>query len=106
MPSYEAKNFIKGGEAVQRVWLQANLQNLSFHPISAPLFLFARLNQGNGAELPTAARTALEKLQQQLQAVFPQLVDQQGIFMFRLSYADEASVRSLRKPLDEILQII
>jgi molybdopterin/thiamine biosynthesis adenylyltransferase len=106
MPSYEAKNFIKGGEAVQRVWLQANLQNLSFHPISAPLFLFARLNQGNGVELPAAARTALEKLQQQLQGVFPQLVDQQGIFMFRLSYADEASVRSLRKPLDEILQII
>ena len=106
MPTYSAKNFIKGGEAVQRVWLQANLQNLSFHPISAPLFLFARLNQGNGAELNASARTALEKLQKELEVIFPQLSKQQGVFMFRLSYADEASVRSLRKPLDEILQII
>ena len=106
MPSYGAESFIKGGEAVQRVWLQANLQNLSFHPISAPLFLFARLNQGNGAELTEDARKALEQLQSELKGVFPQLAEQQGIFMFRLSYADEASVRSLRKPLDEILHII
>jgi hypothetical protein len=106
MPTYSAENFIKGGEAVQRVWLQANLHNLSFHPISAPLFLFARLNQGNGAELSDDARTALQKLQKELQVIFPQLLEQQGVFMFRLSYADEASVRSLRKPLDEILQII
>jgi nitroreductase len=106
MPTYSAENFIKGGEAVQRVWLQANLQSLSFHPISAPLFLFARLNQGNGAELSSSARTALEKLQKELQVIFPQLSEQQGVFMFRLSYADEASVRSLRKPLDEILHII
>jgi nitroreductase len=106
MPSYSPENFIKGGEAVQRVWLQANMSGLSFHPISAPLFLFARLNHGNGKELTPKAGQELEKFQNELYNVFPQLNKEEGIFMFRLSYAEEASVRSLRKPLAETLQII
>jgi hypothetical protein len=106
MPSYSPENFIKGGEAVQRVWLQANMSGLSFHPISAPLFLFARLNHGNGKELTPKAEQELAKFQNELREVFPQLNEEEGIFMFRLSYAEEASVRSLRKPLAETLQII
>jgi molybdopterin/thiamine biosynthesis adenylyltransferase len=106
MPSYSPENFIKGGEAVQRVWLQANMSGLSFHPISAPLFLFARLNHGNGNELTPKVEQELAKLQNDLHEIIPQLNEEEGIFMFRLSYADEASVRSLRKPLAETLQII
>ncbi len=106
MPSYSPENFIKGGEIVQRIWLQANLSGLSFHPISAPLFLFARLNHGNGDQLSESAAAELSKYQHELNKVFPGLQEQQGIFMFRLSYADEASVRSLRKPLEETLLFI
>ncbi|PTS92450.1 hypothetical protein DBR11_26970 [Pedobacter sp. HMWF019] len=104
MPEYSPENFILGGEAVQRVWLDANLKGLSFHPISAPLFLFARLNQGNGEEMPPKMIKELTSLQESLFEVFPVLRKEQGIFMFRLSYADEASVRSFRKPLSNVLQ--
>jgi molybdopterin/thiamine biosynthesis adenylyltransferase len=106
MPTYAAENFVKGGEAVQRVWLQANLKGLSFHPISAPLFLFARLNHGNGDGLTHKVSEELAKLQEQLNLIFPQLKESEGVFMFRLSFADDASVRSLRKPLEELLQYI
>ena len=106
MPAYSPENFIKGGEAVQRVWLQANMSGLSFHPISAPLFLFARLNHGNGEELTPKVQEELSKLQNELHEILPELKKEEGIFMFRLSYAEEASVRSLRKPLAETLQII
>lgn len=106
MPTYSAENFIAGGEAVQRVWLQANMAGLSFHPISAPLFLFARLNHGDGEQLTPKASEELTKYQKQLFQIFPTLNENEGIFMFRLSYADEASVRSLRKPLEETLQFI
>lgn len=104
MPEYSAENFIKGGEAVQRVWLSANLNGLSIHPVSAPIFFLARLNEGNGAEMTTDMIKELEELEAILNKIFSSLEKKQGIFMFRLSYADDASVRSFRKPVEEILQ--
>ncbi|TCD01051.1 Rv1355c family protein [Pedobacter psychroterrae] len=104
MPEYSAENFIKGGEAVQRVWLTANLNGLSIHPVSAPIFFLARLNEGNGAEMTTDMIKELEELEATLNKIFSSLEKKQGIFMFRLSYADDASVRSFRKPVEEILQ--
>ncbi|MNQ95290.1 putative NAD(P)H nitroreductase acg [compost metagenome] len=106
MPSYEAENFIKGGEAVQRVWIDANLNGLSFHPISAPLFLFARLNHGKGEGLNQKMTEELSKYEKDLLQIFPILGDKQGIFMFRLSHASAPTVRALRKPLKDILQFI
>ncbi|MES2829942.1 MAG: Rv1355c family protein [Bacteroidota bacterium] len=104
MPEYDAANFVVGGQAVQNVWLNANLKGLAFHPISAPLFLFARLNHGKGDGLTEQMIEEMNKLQDELYNVFPVLKERQGIFMFRLSYADEASVRSYRKPLDHVLK--
>jgi len=104
MPEYSAENFIKGGESVQRVWLAANLNGLSIHPVSAPIFFLARLNEGNGAEMTADMINELKELEEILNKIFSSLEKKQGIFMFRLSYADDASVRSFRKPVEEILQ--
>jgi tRNA A37 threonylcarbamoyladenosine dehydratase/nitroreductase len=104
MPDYSPESYVKGGQAVQRAWLSANMNGLSFHPISAPLFLFARLIQGQGVGMTPKMIEELNILNQALIDIFPNLKQEQGIFMFRLSFADEASVRSLRKPLEEVIQ--
>jgi tRNA A37 threonylcarbamoyladenosine dehydratase len=104
LPTYSAYNFIKGGEALQRVWLDANVHGLSFQPLTAPLFMIERMKQSNGEGMSEVMIEELGVLEQKLQKVFPSLINGQGIFMFRLSYADEASIRSMRKPLEEILQ--
>ncbi len=104
MPAYNAADFVIGGQAVQNVWLNANLKGIAFHPISAPIFLFARLNHSNGDGLDKEMSEELTKLQDELCEIFPILNERQGIFIFRLSYADEASVRSHRKPLEDILK--
>jgi len=106
MPDYNPENFIKGGEAVQRVWIDANLNGLSFHPISAPLFLLARLNHSDGAQLTDNMKEELAQYEKQLLEVFPSLKESEGIFMFRLSFASEASVKSFRKPMSDTLQFI
>jgi tRNA A37 threonylcarbamoyladenosine dehydratase len=103
LPTYSPYNFIKGGEALQRVWLDANINGLSFQPLTAPLFMIERMKQSNGEGMSSSMIEELNILEQKLQKVFPALKEHQGIFMFRLSYADEASIRSLRKPLNEIL---
>jgi tRNA A37 threonylcarbamoyladenosine dehydratase len=104
MPDYSPESYVKGGQAVQRAWLSANINGLSFHPISAPLFLFARLIQGKGVGMTPKMIEELNVLNQLLIDVFPNLNQEQGIFMFRLSFADEASVRSLRRPLEDVIQ--
>ena len=103
MPEYNPESVVKGGEAVQRVWLKANKEGLTFHPISAPLFLFARLNNSNGQELTPGMMEELAVLQEELKGIFPTLNERHGLFMFRLSYADEASVRSVRRALEDTL---
>ena len=104
MPDYSFENFVKGGEALQRAWISANLNNLSFHPISGTLFIFDRFNQTKGEGMSAKMVEELESLQNELHQVFPVLDNSCGIFMFRLSFADEASSRSLKRPLEDILK--
>jgi len=104
MPEYSPENFVKGGEALQRAWITANLNGLSFQPISGTLFVFDRFNQTNGAGMTANMAKELESLQYDLRKIFPALGNNCGIFMFRLSYADEASSRSLKRPLEDILK--
>lgn len=104
LPEYTNYNFVKGGEALQRIWLHANSNGISFQPLTAPLFMFERMNQTNGQGMPAKMIEELAELQKKLNDIFPALKEKQGIFMFRLSYADEASIRSLRRPLEDILQ--
>lgn len=104
MPEYNPKSFVIGGEALQRAWITANLNGLSFQPISGTLFVFDRFNQTNGAGMTANMAKELESLQYDLRKIFPALGNNCGIFMFRLSYADEASSRSLKRPLEDILK--
>jgi len=103
LPEYSSTNFIKGGQALQRVWLSANLNELSLQPLTAPLFMFARLNKTDGDGMTPKMISELGALENDLNTIFPAMKEKQGIFMFRLSYADEASIRSFRRPLNEIL---
>lgn len=104
MPEYNPESFVKGGEALQRAWITANLNGLSFQPISGTLFVFDRFNQTNGAGMTANMAKELESLQYDLRKIFPALGNSCGIFMFRLSYADKASSRSLKRPLEDILK--
>ncbi|WP_129714929.1 Rv1355c family protein [Pedobacter sp. SYP-B3415] len=103
LPAADPENFIKGGQALERSWLLANATGLALQPLTAPLFMFARLLDEQDMGMPLKMAAELRQLQDSLQTVFSSLSTKQGIFMFRLSYADEATIRTLRKPIDEIL---
>ena len=103
MPEHTSENFLLGGEALQRAWITANLNGLSMQPISGTLFIFDRFTQTKGAGMPATMVEELGILKKELHHVFPVLDDHCGIFLFRLSFAENASSRSLKRPLDEIL---
>jgi tRNA A37 threonylcarbamoyladenosine dehydratase len=103
MPERTSENFLRGGEALQRAWITANLNNVAFQPISGTLFVFDRFTQTNGDDMSTSMIEELTILKRELHTIFPVLNHRCGIFMFRMSFADEASSRSLKRPLEDIL---
>jgi hypothetical protein len=99
MPQYSESAFLKGGRAVERIWIESNLAGVSFQPISQLIFLLARLAYGKET-LEESYRAELEKLQQSLNNLLPELKNKQPVFMFRLAKGGEPKIRSLRRPLD------
>ena len=106
MPHYSLADFFAGGRALQRIWLQATEQKLAFQPVASTTFLFAHLLHGQGIGLDQAAIAELQSLRQRFVKLFPIVAAQQGeILLFRLAVADTPKVRSLRRPVAQVLTI-
>lgn len=103
LPEYSKLNYLTGGQALQRVWTAANLQGLSLQPLTAPFFMFSILNSPAGNQMSERMKQELRSLEQQVNTIFPSLDNNKGVFMFRLSYADEATIRTGRRPVNKIL---
>lgn len=106
MPEYGKESFFNGGRAIQRVWLAANQQNISFQPLTSPVFLFIRLIHGNGKGLTRSIIEELSALRSQFIKLFAVQNEKQEIFLFRLCIAEKPKVRSLRRPVEEVLKLI
>ena len=103
MPHYSTLDFIKGGQATERVWLEATRQGISFQPISQLVFFMARMKHGNGLGLDDYFKERFNELSSHFYALLPRLQQQQPVFIFRLCIAGEPGVKSMRKNIDSVL---
>ncbi len=101
IPNAEDINIIKGGIDVQRTWLHATDLNISIHPVSAALFMFARINSEKDKNLDQYSFDRLSRIQEQFTSIV-KLNSRYPLFMIRLFYASEPSVQSERLPLSEV----
>ena len=100
---YAPANIIHAGMAIQRAWLTATKNNLSFQPICVPLYLLGYLNRtGQNLTFSEKIVSELEHIKKEFVNIFPELNSRQGVFLFRLSEAESSTRRSLRKPLNEV----
>lgn len=102
MPVYSDQNWINGGRAVQRVWLNATKHHLAVQPISAPLFLHLQKQNGGSENFNNRECSEVEKCHSDLAKIFTSLEKNTGLFMFRLSHADPPGTRSLRKHINDL----
>ncbi|HRO43282.1 MAG TPA: Rv1355c family protein [Flavipsychrobacter sp.] len=102
MPSFSEKGFLLGGRAVERVWLEANMQGVSYQPISQFTFLLARLMHGNGEGFNDFYRNEFTSLKKRFFNLLPHLENRQPVFIFRLCKAEAPQIKALRKPLDSV----
>lgn len=106
MPKYGAEEYINGGRLLQKIWLEANANNISFQPMSASLFMYVRLFRGNGEGYSRQTIERLNKIRPDFDRIFGFNKNFQEIFIFRLSKSGKPKVISLRKPIEEMFRYL
>lgn len=89
-------DYVRGGQALQELWIAAQAAGLAVHPTS-PSFLYAR-HADDFAELSGNFATALSELSDRFGQIC-QTGDETLILVVRLSWAPPSSIRSRRLPL-------
>jgi molybdopterin/thiamine biosynthesis adenylyltransferase len=95
--------YVRGGAAVERVWIEAQRSGLAVQPVS-PVFIFA-VQQADYDKLGDPGRAdELRALSRRFRDVVDIPDTTEMALVLRFSHAPEASVQSLRRPIDEVLQ--
>ncbi len=106
VPQFNNKELVSGGRAVERAWIYANANGVSVHPILSSAFFFSRLVHGNGVDVPPHVVEKLTRLREQFNSIFKRDFEKMPgyseIFLMKLSIAEQAKSRSLRKAKDEV----
>jgi len=92
---------VDAGRGLMRLWLEATRRQLGIHPWGSP-FLFQRLFE-DADSLEEWERTALTHAADAFDRVVSLDRDRPILLVLRVSHGDPPSVRSLRRPLDDVL---
>ena len=102
VPRSDPAWYVRGGAAVERLWLTAELHGLAVQPVS-PVFLYA-LDDKDFLRLGGERHVdALFSLSQRFNEFWDLEEGEQVTLLLRLSHAAPPSVRSARLPLTELL---
>ncbi|MFN0123057.1 MAG: Rv1355c family protein [Blastocatellia bacterium] len=94
---------LRGGQAMQELWLTANSLGWAWYPLTSLLYLFDASNSPVQALFNAEERASLASLKARFERLFPPLPTQTRLLLFRLTQAAPPSARSLRLPLDRVL---
>jgi len=92
---------VAAGRGLMRLWLDATRHRLAIHPWGSP-FLFQRLLE-DGGSLEGWERSALTGAAGAFEQVVGVDRERPVLLILRVSRGDPPSVRSLRRPVDEVL---
>lgn len=92
-----AKDFVRGGSALERVWLTATYNGLSFQPMTGITFLLNRLYFADGKGLSDSHIKLISETGARLKKVFPLSDNKAMIMIFRIGRAHPPKVVSLRR---------
>ncbi|MFX0581282.1 Rv1355c family protein [Nocardia nepalensis] len=105
VPGVSRESYLRGGRAMQRMWLTATAEGIAVQPMTALPYLFARLERGGGNGLSRREQTELRDLRDRYRQLFETDPDHAEVLLFRLAHAGPPTARSLRRPLAEVLEL-
>jgi hypothetical protein len=97
-------HYIEAGGKVQQAWLLAQARGFSLQPLTAMLYVFARLDRA-GPGLSEGERFAFGRARTSLHELFATRANATDVFAFRLAHASPPSTRALRRTVDELLEL-
>ncbi|WP_394839359.1 Rv1355c family protein [Pendulispora rubella] len=101
----DPRAYFAGGRAMQDVWLTATAHRLAIQPMTALLYMFARLERGGGAGFSREEQAELSTLRHRFRELFEVRMDHADLMLFRISYANPPSARSLRRRLGDVIAV-
>ncbi|MDD4266718.1 MAG: hypothetical protein PHO07_20185 [Pirellulales bacterium] len=105
VPEPGLAQFVDGGRAFQRLWLAVAREGLSLHPLgSLPVFL-AHLEQLAGEKINAAHQKLAARLGTRLRELVPSTRGRTLLMLFRIGHASPPSVGSLRRPVEEVMDL-
>ncbi|MBN7817937.1 Rv1355c family protein [Algoriphagus pacificus] len=104
--SFDPITYLKAGIALQRIWIKANLNDISIQPISASLFIFQRLKREITTGYSKLNQERIIELSEDLNKLFNDGISCENLFLIRLNKVQEPSVRAYRRDVSNSLTII
>lgn len=98
-------DFLNGGRAVERIWLEANSRGIAFQPITQITFMLQRYQKNGKADFSDFELQEFASIQQKFNDLLQLPAGKCPAFVFRLFYGGEPPVRSLRRPLEKVLYL-
>ncbi len=105
IPGTDPAAFVRGGRAMQQMWLTASALGLALHPINTLVAMFARVERYAGAGFDPQEVAAVVELRERFSRFFTVSTSDAEVLLFRLSYTDGAPERSMRRDLDDAFSV-
>ena len=103
-PLASAEDYMAGGRAMQRFWLEATRQGLQFQPQMTPLIFSRYVASGIDFTVVNSEVALAQKLAKELDQLLGQGQDAfRRVYMGRLGYGPTPRSRSVRPPLHDLL---
>ncbi len=102
MPGSSPEDLIKGGIAMERLWLLATKHELAIQPIMTPMYFFANMS----SEMPAQIKAELSDLKVAFEGILCHDNERKGVFLFKIGATGKPLPESTRKPIEDVLSII
>lgn len=98
------EDFLQAGRLMERIWLKATKLGLDFHPVTGILYLWQRVKSGDSAIFSETHKNLVKTAYESIAKIFNVENDRCIAMLFRLGYGAEPSARSIRIPLDMLIE--
>lgn len=103
LPEANSLNYLKGGMAAEKLWLEAAAMGYQIHPLNVPLIFFYKQNFQSENKLSDIHSKEISALHEQFKTLFGITGNLAEIFLFRVFKASESELRTIRKPVIKTL---
>lgn len=104
--TFDSTTYLNSGGVLQRIWLWANLNGLSFQPVTASLFIWNKIINDSIHGFTKKEEKEIIELKNDFNSILNKEEKMIEVFMFRLNIAGEPTMRSFRRDVSNTIKFV